>query len=75
MAVGNTKADQRRGEYVILRAEFMSVVTKALSDVQTIQNRKFQIDYYLAHWIQRNRRHVKARITKKAVEFINEFTH
>ena len=49
MAVGNTKADQRRGECVILRAEFMSVVTKTLSDVQTIQNRTFQIDYYLAH--------------------------
>jgi hypothetical protein len=63
-----------RGEYVILRAEFIYLVTKALSDVQTIQNRKFQIDY-LVHWIQGNRIHVEAHITKKAVKFINEFTH
>jgi len=49
VAVGSTKADQRRDECVVLHAEFMSVVTKALSDVQKIQNRKFQIDYYLAH--------------------------
>jgi len=49
MAVGSMKADQWRGECVILHAEFMSAVTKALSDVQKIQNGKCQIDYYWAH--------------------------
>jgi len=39
MAVGSMNADQWRGECVILRAEFMSAVTKALSEVQKMQNR------------------------------------